>query len=223
MSLKVSVSEAITQLPWNAALGVVVAHNVDAQKLQQKIPGIHEEMLGTDAVVANRDRVTRRMAAFDQFFAKNGHRSPLSAQFEQMQRKGLPQGIPLVQALLLVEMSAGLLMGAQDALAVQGDLVYDLARAGETFQGMRSEVQCREGEIVLRDEAGVIASLLQGPDHRTRLGKSAKDVVFFIFAVPTITAQDLWEGAEMVRRIFQDACADCHAEVHEAGTSLVLR
>jgi DNA/RNA-binding domain of Phe-tRNA-synthetase-like protein len=222
MSLKISLSEAIRKLPWNAAFGLVVARNVDAQKLQQRISGIHEEMLGIAAPAANRDRITQRMAAFEEFFANNGLRSPLSAQFEQVQRKGLPQGIPLVQALLLAEMSTGLLMGAQDALAVQGDLVYDLARAGETFQGMRSEVQCREGEIVLRDEAGVIASLLQGPDHRTRLGKSAKDVVFFVFAVPTITAQELWEGAEMVRRIFQDACADCRAEVHEAGTSLAL-
>lgn len=196
-------------------MGVVSAVNANARELQQTIPAIQGQTQADTAL--DPDRVGRRIQAFEQFFAKNGYRSPLSAQFEQVQQKGLPPGNPLVQALLLAEMSTGLLMGAQDAATVQGELTYDLAQAGETFSGMRSEVRCGENEIVLRDHEGIIASLLQGPDNRTRLSKSTKDVVFFIFSVPTISAAELQEGADMVCRIFKDACEDCEAQVYEYG------
>ena len=123
MSLKISLSEAIRKLPWNAAFGLVVARNVDAQKLQQRISGIHEEMLGIAAPAANRDRITQRMASFEEFFANNGLRSPLSAQFEQVQRKGLPQGIPLVQALLQHRKSCFDLQAQRGSLGLKAGII----------------------------------------------------------------------------------------------------
>jgi len=113
-------------------------------------------------------------------------------------------------------MSTGTLMGAQDAAAVKGSLVCDLAEEGETFGGMRAEVLCRKGEIVLRDSEGIIATLFQGPDRRTRLNKDTKDIIFFIFSVPGITAADMLEGVETVRNLFQSACTEINAQVHES-------
>jgi DNA/RNA-binding domain of Phe-tRNA-synthetase-like protein len=139
----------------------------------------------------------------------------LADQLRQVQQKGLPGGSPLVKALLLSEMSTGTLMGAQDAAAVKGPLVCDLAEEGETFRGMRAEVLCRKGEIVLRDSEGIIATLFQGPDRRTRLNKDTKDVVFFIFSVPGINDADVKEGVETVRSLFKAACTEIHAQVHE--------
>lgn len=156
------------------------------------------------------DRI-RRVAAFDAYFAGQGLRSPLGGQIEMVRSKGLPSGNVLVQALLLSETSTGLLMGAQDASSVRGTLVCDRAKAGESFRGMRREVRCRPDEIVLRDEEGIIASLLQGPDHRTRLTPETKDVVFFIFSVPGITAADIQEGTEAVRSLLAGACSDIQA------------
>src|SRR5205823_13982525 len=104
----------------------------------------------------------------------------------------------------------------QDAATVKGTLVCDLAEAGETFRGMRAEVPCRKDEIILRDSEGIIATLFQGPDHRTRLNKDTKDIVFFIFSVPGISAADVQEGVETVRNLFKAACAEIHAQVHES-------
>jgi DNA/RNA-binding domain of Phe-tRNA-synthetase-like protein len=112
-------------------------------------------------------------------------------------------------------MSTGLLMGAQDSSAIKGELLYDLAPQGETFQGMRKEVKCHEGELVLRDSEGIIAALFQGPDHRTRLKKETKDIVFFIFSVPGIAPHEIREGIEAVRALFQGACAALDAQLYE--------
>jgi DNA/RNA-binding domain of Phe-tRNA-synthetase-like protein len=159
--------------------------------------------------------VIRRIQVFESFFTQNGFRSPLADQLKHIQEKGLPGGSPLVKALLLSEMSSGLLMGAQDAAAIRGPLVCDLAEEGETFRGMRTEVLCRKGEIVLRDSEGIIATLFQGPDRRTRLNKDTKDVAFFIFSVPGISDGDVKEGMEMVDNLFNAACAEIDAQVHD--------
>jgi DNA/RNA-binding domain of Phe-tRNA-synthetase-like protein len=81
---------------------------------------------------------------------------------------------------------------------------------------MRAEVLCRKGEIVVRDSEGIIATLFQGPNRRTRLSKDTKDIVFFVFSIPGMGAADVQEGAEAVCRLFKGSCAEIHAHVHES-------
>jgi DNA/RNA-binding domain of Phe-tRNA-synthetase-like protein len=199
---------------WTAPLGIAIISGVDEAALQQVLSAIPNPT----ADVQQDSHVLRRIQAFDKFFMENGFRSPLGQQFEMVRRKGLPPGSALVQALLLAEMSAGLLMGAQDAAAIQGELVYDLAADGETFKGMRGTVQCREGEIVLRDAEGIIASLFQGPDHRTRLEKATRDVIFFVFAVPGIDTEQIQEGIDTILDIFKTASSGFAAQTYERIT-----
>ena len=146
----------------------------------------------------------------------------MTDQLKHVQEKGLPGGNPLVKALLLSEMSTGALMGAQDAAAIKGSLVCDVAEEGETFRGMRAEVLCRKGEIVLRDSESIIATLFQGPDRRTRLNKDTRDIVFFIFSVPGISAADVQEGVETVRNLFKVGCTEIHGNVHETDSRIEL-
>jgi DNA/RNA-binding domain of Phe-tRNA-synthetase-like protein len=95
-------------------------------------------------------------------------------------------------------------------------LVCDLAEEGETFRGMRAEVLCRKGEIVLRDSESIIATLFQGPDRRTRLNKDTKDIVFFVFSVPGMGTADVQEGIEAVCSLFKGSCAEIQAHAHES-------
>jgi len=183
-------------LPWDAPLGIVTCTVNDFGALGRAVAA-RMESHGSRRT----EDIVRRVAAFDTYFEGNGLRSPLGGQIEMVRSKGLPSGNVLVQALLLSEVTTGLLMGAQDAGAVKGALVCDRARPGETFRGMRREVQCKPDEIILRDDEGIIASLLQGPDHRTRLTPETKDVVFFVFSVPGIVASDIEEGTEAIRSL----------------------
>jgi DNA/RNA-binding domain of Phe-tRNA-synthetase-like protein len=196
---------------WTAPLGIVIISGVDEAALQQTLSAVPNPAVG----VQQDSHVLNSIQAFDKFFTENGFRSPLGHQFEMVRRKGLPPGSALVQALLLAEMSTGLLMGAQDVAAIQGELVYDLAVDGETFKGMRGTVQCRKGEIVLRDVEGIIASLFQGPDHRTRLAKSTRDVIFFVFAVPGINTEQIREGTNTILELFKTSAVDLAAQAYE--------
>jgi hypothetical protein len=208
--------ESLGGVPWAVALGVVTVRGVDSGALETTLASKQP------SVSFGAPETMRRIQAFESYFTQNGFRSPLGHQLKGIQEKGLSGGSPLVRALLLSEMSAGLLMGAQDAAAIKGTLVCDLADEGESFQGMRGEVLCRKGEIVLRDAEGIIATLFQGPDSRTRLNKNTKDVVFFVFSVPSISAADVRAGVEVVRLLLKAACAEIHTQLYESRTPALL-
>lgn len=211
LNIPVTYGERMQSIGWTAPLGIAIISGVDEAALQQALSAIPNPA----ADVQQDSPVLSRIHAFDKFFAENGSRSPLGPQFEMVRSKGLPSGNPLVKALLMSEMSTGLLMGAQDAAAIQGELVYDLASAEESFKGMRGTVQCREGEIVLRDAEGIIASLFQGPDHRTRLAKETKDIIFFVFAVPGIDLEQIQEGLDKILDIFKSASSGFTAQTYD--------
>lgn len=215
LNIPVTYGERMQSMGWTAALGIAIISGVDEAALQQTLSAVPNPA----ADVQQDSHVLSRIQAFDKFFTENGFRSPLRHQFEMVRRKGFPSGSALVQALLLAEMSTGLLMGAQDAAAIQGELVYGLAVNGETFKGMRGTVQCREGEIVLRDAEGIIASLFQGPDHRTRLAKTPKDVIFFVFAVPGIDAEQIREGTDTILELFKTSAAGLIAQTYACITN----
>lgn len=207
MDVEFQYSESLRRLPWPVVLGLVTVRGVDPAALEAALASAQRYVTFSDPGPS----VMRRIQAFESFFTQNGFLSPLADQLKHVQEKGLPNGSPFIKALLLSEMSTGTLMGAQDAAAVKGFLVCDLAEEGETFRGMRAEVLCRKGEIVLRDSEGIIATLFQGPDRRTRLNKDTKDVVFFIFSVPGISDADVKEGVETVRNLFKAACTEIYA------------
>ena len=216
MSLELQYSESLSGLPWAVVLGVVTVRSVDPAALEAALASAQRCVPFNDPEPS----VMRRIQCFESFFIQNGFRSPLGDQLKHVQEKGLPGGSPLVKALLLSEMSTGLLMGAQDAAAIQGPLVFDLAEEGETFRGMRSDVLCRKDEIILIDSEGIIATLFQGPDRRTRLNKNTKDIVFFVFSVPGVSATHVREAVESVRGLFKAACAEIHAQVHESRPAI---
>ena len=215
--LQARYSPSINNLPWNVALGVITIRGVDIASLQPAL-GLLAETVLSDAP-GTRDEAIRRMKAFEAFFAANHCRSPLGPQLEALRRKEAPKSVGLVQALLFLEMRTGLLMGAQDAAEIHGELLFDLAVAGETFPGMRSEVKCLEGEPVLKDSEGIIASLFQGPDRRTRLKKETKDIVFFVFSVPGISVNDVEDGVKAVSSLFERSCAELHSHVYEGAAA----
>lgn len=160
------------------------------------------------------DTVQARIDAFDAFFRQQDHHCPLPGQLKAARRKGLAKIDPFVDALLYCEMLTGLLMGVQDLAPMEGDLVYDTAQEGEAFAGMRGPVRCSAGEIVLRDDAGIVASYFQGPDFRTRVTPKTSDLVFFAFAAPDLGADVLREGL--------DRAVDLLGDVSESTDMAIL-
>ncbi|MER7464222.1 phenylalanine--tRNA ligase beta subunit-related protein [Streptomyces sp. NPDC097981] len=153
------------------------------------------------------ERASKTAEVYARWFDAHGVTCPLPGQIATARRKGLPVIGPAVDALLYAELTSGVLMGVQDADAIDGDLHFDWAAQGETFAGFRSTVTCAQDEPVVRDGAAIVASVLQGPDRRTSVTKNSRHLVFTVYDAPGLGAEDFDGAVRLLRDLLKDAGA----------------
>ena len=128
--------------------------------------------------------------------------------FQVILRRVIEMGFPIVNlyidAHIIAEMCYGILMAIQDLDRFQGEWKLDLALEGETFQGVSGRtIRCKEDEIVLRDEEGIVCSLFQGPDFRTKIDTLSKNIVVYVFTAPGIQEEQVGNGIQLALEILE--------------------
>jgi DNA/RNA-binding domain of Phe-tRNA-synthetase-like protein len=117
-------------------------------------------------------------------------------------------GFPIVNLFIdthiIAEMVHGILMAIQDLDQFQGEWKLDLAREGETFKGVSGKIiHCREEEIVLRDGEGIVCSLFQGPDFRTRVEPKSMNIAVYVFTAPGILEKQVFNGLQLALELLE--------------------
>jgi DNA/RNA-binding domain of Phe-tRNA-synthetase-like protein len=139
--------------------------------------------------------ITKRIETYDRFFQSFGFECPLPKHLKRTVNSGFPQYNLLVDAHFMAEMCAGILVAVTDYDRIEGKLTLDVAREGESSNGMGGRpFTTKEGEIVFRDEKDIICVLCQGADEKTRVKDDSSNVLFYSYAVPGIDAVHLKEG-----------------------------
>jgi DNA/RNA-binding domain of Phe-tRNA-synthetase-like protein len=64
-------------------------------------------------------------------------------------------------------------------------------------------IYCKKEEIVLRDETGIVCSLFQGPDFRTKVDASSKNIVVYVFTAPGIQEEQIENGLKLAIEILE--------------------
>jgi len=108
-------------------------------------------------------------------------------------------GFPIVNLYIdthiMAEMCYGILMAIQNLDRFEGEWKLDLAREGEIFQSVSGRtIFCKEGEIVLRNGLGIVCSLFQGPDYRTKIDQLSQNIVVYVFSAPGIEEEYILNG-----------------------------
>jgi DNA/RNA-binding domain of Phe-tRNA-synthetase-like protein len=153
---------------------------------------------------ANLAQIEERITLYDQFFKEWGYLCPLPGHFKRAVDMGFPIVNLYIDTHIMAEMCHGILMAIQDLDRFQGEWRLDLATEGETFQGVSGGILlCKEEEIVLRDEGGIVCSLFQGPDFRTRVDPSSKNIVVYVFTAPGIEEKHVGNGIQLALEILQ--------------------
>ena len=140
-------------------------------------------------------QISQRIGTYDRFFQSFGYECPLPHHLKRTINSGFPRYNLMVDAHFMAEMCAGILVAVTDYDRVEGGLLLDVAREGETAAGMGGRrFTMKEGEIVLRDEKDIICVLCQGADEKTKVRDNTANVLFYSYAVPGIEATYLNEG-----------------------------
>jgi DNA/RNA-binding domain of Phe-tRNA-synthetase-like protein len=153
---------------------------------------------------ANLAQIEERINLYDQFFKEWGYPCPLPAHFKRTIGMGFPIVNLYIDTHIIAEMCHGILMAIQDLDRFQGEWKLDLASEGEIFQGVSGKmIRCKEKEIVLRDQEGIVCSLFQGPDFRTRIETSSKNIVVYVYTAQGIQEEHVSNGIQLALGILE--------------------
>jgi DNA/RNA-binding domain of Phe-tRNA-synthetase-like protein len=153
---------------------------------------------------ANLAQLEEWIHLYDQFFKEWGYPCPLPSHFKRTIEMGFPIVNLYIDTHIMAETCYGILMAIQDLDRFHGEWRLDLAEEGETFQGVSGKmIRCKEDEIVLRDGKGIVCSLFQGPDFRTRVEPASRNIVVYVFTASGIQEEHVSSGLQLALEILE--------------------
>jgi len=180
-----------------ALAGVLVMRAVSNpqhdSELEAKKAALEEELRaqfsGQDRAAIASHPVLQAYGEYYHRFKKTYH---IQLQLESIVLKGksIPSVAALVESMFMAEMQDMLLTAGHDLDALQLPLTLDVATETEQYTLLRGDEQTlKPGDMLIRDQAGVISSIIYGPDQRTQITPETHNVVFTVYAPPGISEQ----------------------------------
>ncbi len=162
------------------------------------------------------------IAAYDTYYRWFGSTYHVTAQVESVAVKGrsIPSVAALVEAMFMAELSGMLLSAGHDLDLLGLPLRVDVAGPGDRYETMRGEErEAKPGDMVIRDERGIVSSIILGPDRRTKIGPETRSVLFAVYAPAGIGVQKVTAHLEEIRRFVTSGRPEATFECVETVTS----
>ncbi|MBI4635855.1 MAG: hypothetical protein HY727_05845 [Candidatus Rokubacteria bacterium] len=201
----------------DARVGVLALRNVhnpprhdllDA-RWQALETSLHARFTGQSRAELNELETIRAYNAFYRTFNKSYH-VLLQLESVALKRKPVASQMALVQAMFMAEVDTQLLTAGHDLAAIVPPLVIAAARGDETYTRINGQPQAlKPNDMYMADAHGVVASVIYGPDHRTRITTDTRRVMFVTYAPKGIredaVRRHLAEIEEYVRIVSPEA------------------
>jgi len=133
-------------------------------------------------------------------FKKSYH---VQLQLESVAFKGksLPTVAALVEAMFMAEIKNLLLTAGHDLDTLRLPVTLSVATGQERYTILRGQDQVlKANDMLMADQVGIISSVLYGPDQRTQITASTRNVLFAVYAPPGIEEQAVLQHLEDIRQ-----------------------
>ncbi len=137
--------------------------------------------------------------AYYKSFKKSYH---VQLQLESIVFKGksLPSVAALVESMFMAEIKNLLLTAGHDLNTLQLPVRLDAATGQEHYTLMRGTDQVtKPNDMFMADSAGIISSILYGPDQRTQITENTRNVMFAVYAPEGIEVETTHQHLEDIR------------------------
>jgi DNA/RNA-binding domain of Phe-tRNA-synthetase-like protein len=204
--------DLITTSAWKAAypgasIGILamrdVANPAHHGALEERKAALEEELrarfAGYDRAAVKALPVLRAYAAYYRRFKKTYH---VQLQLESVALKGksIPSVAALVEAMFMAELKNQLLTAGHDLDTVETPVWVDVADGRETYIRLNGqEQQLKAGDMLIADQAGILSSVIYGPDRRTQIRPETTHVLFTVYAPPGIDEQIVYQHLRDIR------------------------
>lgn len=190
-----------------AHVGVLVMHHVsnpahhpELERQKTRLEDqVRAQFAGQDRARIASHPVLQAYSEYYRRFKKTYH---IQLQLESLVLKGksIPSVAVLVEAMFMAEMKDLLLTAGHDLDALQLPLTLDVSTGNETYTLLRGDEQIlKPGDMMIRDQVGVVSSIIYGPDQRTQIAADTRNVVFTAYAPAGIGPQAVERHLEDIR------------------------
>jgi DNA/RNA-binding domain of Phe-tRNA-synthetase-like protein len=190
-----------------AHVGVLVMRAVSNPahhpELERRKAALEEQLRiqfsGQDRATITNHPILRAYGEYYRRFKKTYH---IQLQLESIALKGksIPSVAALVEAVFMAEMQDLLLTAGHDLDALQLPLTLDVAAGTEQYALLRGEEQeLKPSDMMIRDQKGVISTIIYGPDQRTQITTDTQNVIFTVYAPLGIDEQTVREHLEHIQ------------------------
>ena len=191
----------------NAHVGVLVMRNASnpahhAELEKQKIEleeRLRSQFSGQDRTAIASHPVLQVYGEYYKRFKKTYH---VQLQLESIVLKGksIPSVASLVECMFMAEVKNMLLTAGHDLDKLQLPLTLDVTQGTESYTLMRGETQTvKAGDMAISDGRGIISNIIYGPDQRTQITESTRNVVFTVYAPAGIDKSLITQHLEDMR------------------------
>jgi DNA/RNA-binding domain of Phe-tRNA-synthetase-like protein len=116
--------------------------------------------------------------------------------------------------MFMAEMQDLLLTAGHDLDVLQLPLTLDVATGTEEYVLLRGEHQTlKAGDMMIRDQMGIISSIIYGPDQRTQITPETRNVIFTAYAPPGIAEQAVTEHLGHIHENVMVFAPQAHVEL----------
>jgi len=208
------VSEMWRQSFPGASVGLLVLDQVrnptfsEALEAQKRAveQDLREKFVDRQSLVNN--PVMCAYAGYYKKFAKTYH---VQQQLESVVFKGrsIPTVAGLVEAMFMAELNSGLLTAGHDWQALQQPLTLDVTGPDEQYVLMNGKLQAvKAGDMRINDAAGIISSIIYGPDQRTCILSSTQKVAYVVYAPAGIGQDSVFQHLSEIHRYVNLFCSN---------------
>lgn len=195
------VSEAWQAAFPGAAAGVLVMSHVANPASH---PALDRQKVELETEIRSRfataDRATLaalpHIQAYNAFYKRFKKTYHLQLQLESVAFKGksIPRVAALVEAMFMAELKNLLLTAGHDLEVVQSPVTLNVASGTERYTMLNGQEQVlKAGDMFIADTQGIISSVIYGPDRRTQITPTTRQVLFTVYAPAGIEEQAVYQ------------------------------
>ncbi len=208
--------------PVKCSMGILVIHNIHNGGAGEKLAAIKRDL--TQALRDKYAHIERKelktihpLDVYVAYYKKYGYTYHVQLQLESIiHGKSMPETSPLVDVMFMAEMKNMLLTAVHDLDKTSMPLSLKAA-AGESYTALNGKnVVTIPGDFMVTDTAGIISSILRGPDLRTSVEASTQNVFFTVYAPAGIERELIQQhlsDMESYIKTFSEECTTILKEI----------
>lgn len=209
-----------------ASVGILVMLNVTNERSNEEL-NRHKRELEEELRIRYKEFSRKKLKSmhpidvYDTYYRKFGNNYHVLHQLESLAGgKPIPTVSSLVEAMFMAELKNMLLTAGHDLEKIQLPLEGKISTGNEEYTGISGkDILAVKDDMLITDAAGVISSIIKGPDSRTKIDPDTNRALFVVYVpagVKEKLAYDHLEDIENYVRISSDQAITDTKKVYQA-------